>query len=340
MSASLAASRPSPTVRLRLAFAVAIGVACAAYVLAFGLTNPDFTSDFDQAWGGASALLHGQNPYDVVGPGKQYPWSWPLYYPLPALLIVAPLGLMPVLAARVVFAGLSGALVAFGISRDGFARWPLFISISFITAVELCQWSNLQLAAMLLPALGWVAVAKPNIGAAMALQSRTDRALVIMIAGSAILIGASFLVLPDWPRQWLENVKSAPHFKSPLTRPGGFILLLALLRWRRPEARLLTALAIIPQTPGFYDHVLVFTATKTFREALALSALTLVVFFAIVFLAPERTLSVWGELVGRLTVLLVYLPALGMILRRPNEGELPASVERVIAFVTRRPARS
>jgi hypothetical protein len=321
---------------MRLAFALAVGIACGLYVLAFGLANPDFASDFDQSWGGAAAILHGQNPYDVVGPGKQYPWSWPLYYPLPALLIVAPLGLLPVLAARVVFAGLSGGLLAFAISKEGFARWPLFISISFVTAVELCQWSNLQLAAMLLPALGWVAVAKPNIGVAMAAQSRTDRALLIMLAGSAILIAASFLILPDWPRQWLANVRSAPHFRSPLTRPGGFLLLLALLRWRRPEARLLTALAVMPQTPGFYDHVLVFSATKTFREALTLSALTLVVFFAIVFMNPERTLSVWGELVGRLTVLLVYLPTVVMILRRPNEGEVPKSIARLFALVTRR----
>src|SRR5215211_4482956 len=216
MSATPPRPVSAPSTRLRIAFALAVGVACGAYVLAFGLTNPDFTSDFDQVWGGASALLHGQNPYDVVGPGKQYPWSWPLYYPLPALLIVMPLGFLPILAARVVFAGVSAALVAFGISRDGFARWPLFISISFVTAVELCQWSNLQLAAMLLPALGWVAVAKPNIGAAMAVQARTDRALIIMAGGSAALVALSFLVLPDWPRQWLENVRSAPHFRSPL----------------------------------------------------------------------------------------------------------------------------
>jgi hypothetical protein len=340
MTANPPLSRPAPSTRLRVAFALAVGLACGTYVLAFGLTNPDFTSDFDQAWGGAVALLHGQNPYDVVGPGKQYPWSWPLYYPLPALLIVAPLGLLPVLAARVVFAALSAALVAFGISRDGFARWPLFISISFVTAVELCQWSNLQLAAMLLPALGWVAVAKPNIGVAMAVQSRTDRAVAVMLGGSAFLVAISFLVMPDWPRQWLDNVRSAPHFRSPLTRPGGFLILLALLRWRRPEARLLVALAVIPQTPGFYDHVLVFSATKTFREALTLSALTLGVFFAVVFLAPERTLAVWGEVVGRLTILLVYLPALVMILRRPNEGELPRSVARLLAAVMRRPAHS
>jgi heme A synthase len=60
------------------------------------------------------------------------------------------------------------------------------------------------------------------------------------------------------------------------------------------------------------------------------------VFFAIVFMNPERTLSVWGELVGRLTGLLVYLPTVVMILRRPNEGEVPKSIARLLAFVTRR----
>jgi hypothetical protein len=45
----------------------------------------------------------------------------------------------------------SAALLAFAITRDGFARWPLFISIAFMVNVELVQWSNLLAAAMLTP---------------------------------------------------------------------------------------------------------------------------------------------------------------------------------------------
>jgi hypothetical protein len=308
-------------------------------VLAFALTNPDFTSDFDHVWGGARALWEGQNPYLVVGPGKKYPWSWPLYYPVPALIIVGPLALIPVIAARVVFTSISAGLVAFGISRDGFARWPLFISISFVTAIELCQWSTLQYAAMLLPALGWIAVAKPNVGAVMAAHARTDRALVVMVAGGVLLTAVSFAILPDWPQYWIANVRSAHHFRSPLVRPGGFVLLLALLRWRRPEARVIAALAVVPQTPGFYDHVLVFSAAKTFRESLALAGLTLGVFFGVVLISPERTFAAWGEVVAKLTIVFVYLPALVMVLRRPNEGEIPHVIAWALGSVTRKMGR-
>ena len=329
-----------PPLRWRIVFALAVGVACGAYVLGFALTNPDFTSDFDHVWGGARALWNGQNPYLVVGPGKQYPWSWPLYYPLPALIIVGPLALIPVIAARVVFASISAGLLAFGISRDGFARWPLFISISFVTAIELCQWSTLQYAAMLLPALGWVAVAKPNVGAVMAAHAKTDRTLIVMIGGAALLAAVSFAILPNWPQYWIANVRSADHFRSPLVRPGGFLLLLALLRWRRPEARVLAALAVVPITPGFYDHVIAFSAARTFRESLTLAALTLGVFFGIVFISPERTLAVWGEVVGKLTIVFVYLPALVMVLRRPNEGEVPRVIARALSAITRGAVRA
>ena len=40
--------------RQRILFTAALGLLVAAYVTAHGLANPDFTSDFDQVWAGAS----------------------------------------------------------------------------------------------------------------------------------------------------------------------------------------------------------------------------------------------------------------------------------------------
>ena len=317
----------------RIALAAALGVCSALYVVAFAWANPDFVSDFDQVWGAARALVAGDNPYEAVGPGRQYPWRWPLYYPLPAVILATPLAPLPVVAARAVFAGVSAALLAWAITRDGFARWPLFLSISFVTAIELTQWSPLLTAAMLMPSLGWLAVTKPNLGAVMAAHAESNRTLFILVGGSLALLVVSFAVQPGWVGDWLEKVRSAPHFKAPVVRPFGVVLLLALLRWRRPEARLLAALALVPQTPTFYDHVFVFAVARTFRESLALTVCTFVVFFVIGFNAPLPSFDAWGDLLARATVYLIYLPALVMVLRRPNTGHVPEFLTRFEQFV-------
>jgi len=319
---------PLPSRRARAGVAVAVALLSAAYVLAFAVTNPDFTSDFDQVWGAARALLHRQDPYLVVGPGKSYPWQWPFFYPLSAALIASPLAGLPVIAARVVFAAVSAGLFAYAITWDGFGRSPVFISISFVTAVELVQWSPLLAAGMILPGLGWLAVAKPNLGIAMAAYARTDKGLAVMAAGVVVLFGVSFVVQPTWAREWFDAVRAAPQFRPLITRPAALVMLPVLLRWRRPEARFLAALALVPRTPTFYDHIFVFVAAMTFRESLVLTVGTFTVFFFMAFNAPFRDLNQRMELLTLGTVLFVYGPAVIMVLRRANVGEVPRVVDR------------
>ena len=243
-----------------------------------------------------------------------------MYYPLPALLIVSPLALLPVVLARIVFIAISAGLFTFAITRDGYGRLPVLLSISFVTAVEFVQWPMLLGAAMLIPGLGWVAVAKPNLGIAMAAYASTGRSLVIMLVSAVLLTAVSLVVMPNWPAEWLRHIRAAAHFVAPVARPFGFLLLAVLLRWRRPEARLLAALACVPHTPSFYDHVLVFLVPQTSREALSLTVLTFAVYFAVAFAPPFHSYQEWGDFVGTATVLLIYLPAVVMVLRRPNEG--------------------
>src|SRR5689334_13628725 len=208
---------------------------------------------------------------------------------MPALVLTAPLGLFPVVAARAIFASVSAALLAFAITRDNFDRWPLFISISFMVNVELVQWSNLLTAAMLLPTLGGIAAAKPNIGLGIAAYADRTRSTWAMAVGGVILVALSFAVFPAWLSYWVENARSAPHVSPLLLRPGGPLLLATLVRWRRPEARLIAALACTPLTPTFYDPVLLFLVTRTFREALLLTVCTFALFFIVVFAGPIRT---------------------------------------------------
>lgn len=322
---------PSPSRFIRAAIALGVALASVAYVVAYARVNPDFVSDFDQLWAAGRALWRGADPYHVVGPRGSFLWKWPLYYPAPAILVVAPLGLVSVVAARAIFTAISTGLFAYAITRHGYDRLLLLLSISFVTAVELVQWSPLLTAAMLLPSAAWLAVAKPNLGAAMAAYASSRRVFVTMIAGGVLLVAASILMLPTWPREWWDNVRSAPHFIAPVVRPAGFLLLAVLARWRRPEARLLAALACVPQTPTFYDHVLVFVVARSAREALVLVVLTFVVYFAVAFAAPFDTFQQWGNFVANATMALIYAPAVIMVLRRPNEGTVPAFVDRVLA---------
>jgi hypothetical protein len=301
-------------------FAAAIGAASALYVLCYARANPGFVSDFDQVWAAAAALWRGENPYLVVGPRGAFHWHWPLYYPMPALVLAAPLALLPLVAARMAFAGISAALLAYGITRDGFSRWPLFISISFIVNVELVQWSNLLTAAMLLPLLSGIAIAKPNIGIGVVAFAERRSTLWVAFFVSTFLLGVSFAVFPSWLPYWLENTRSAPHIAPLLFRPGGSLILTSLLRWRRPEARLLAALACTPLTPTFYDPVLLYVVTRTFREALVLTASTFILFFIVAFAGPIHTSAQWGEIVTTASVWVVYLPCVIIVLRRPNSA--------------------
>jgi hypothetical protein len=101
-------------------------------------------------------------------------------------------------------------------------------------------------------------------------------------------------------------------------RPGGALLLLALLRWRQPEARLLAAMSLIPQTGGLYDTVPLFLIPRTRWEAYGLAAATQLVAIA----DPARTypgIDLFSAIKIRwpLMFVLVYVPALLLVLRRP-----------------------
>jgi hypothetical protein len=320
----------TPTVIQRAVFAVIICALVATYVFAHSLANPDFTSDFDQVWAGAKALWQGKDPYLVVGPGREFGWRWPLYYPLPALIAVAPLGLLPVITARTVFAAGSAALLAWAITRDNWSRLPIFLSVSFMVTMELGQWSVLYAAAFFLPMLGVAGFAKPNFGLALGAAAYRPHAIMWLVGGTVVLLGVSQMLQPGWHESWLANLRAADHFKPHVLRPLGFLLLLAAVKWRRPEARWLLALAVIPQAPSFYDQMLLSVICLTRQESLAFAVSTVVLFFYVGFNTPQPDYAAWGRVVGNGTLWICYFPALVMILRRPNEGNLPPLIERIV----------
>ena len=311
----------SPQRRILLSIGLGIVAGLVAYtrLRAMGILAADLT----WPWRGARALLAGQDPYQVIQPTGDYPFDAPLYYPLPALLVFLPLAPLPAEAAAGLFMAISVALLVFGLTRDGYERLPMLISLPFLNCLIWPQWSPLLTAAVLLPGLLPLAIAKPSIGLAAFAARGTWRAAVAVVA----ILALSLALLPAWPWEWLQAIRRHGG-DIPLLCLGGPLLLLALLRWRDWRGRLLAGLAIVPQVP--YDAVMVWLVPRTLRQSLALALLS------------------WGALVtwpvgARLGVragiswmnVWVYLPACGMLvwpdvlriwrLRWRTEEEEPSS---------------
>ncbi len=317
-------TKAQPSRCVRLAAAVSIGLASALFT-AFTFHRPDSTPDFEFWWRAARMLLHGANPYHMTPGMADWPLDNLLFYPLPTLLLTLPLAEQSLSVAGAIFTGISGGLLAWLVSRDGLWRLWLFGSASYFMACKLGQWSPLVMAVAFLPAAGFLAAMKPNLGLALLAYRPSWRAIL----GCAAVGFMSFGVLPSWLADWQANVSfvsSLVSHPSPITLSGGPILLLALLRWRRPEARLLLAMACVPQLLFWADQLPLFLIPQTKGEMKALllwSALCFLAWYLWFAPYPAYVLSR-----NPFVFCAIYLPCLIMILRRPNEGDLPGWIER------------
>jgi hypothetical protein len=288
--------------------------------LAYRLPPPT-TSDFDQIWLGARVLVSGADPYAVVPTtGTHYP----LFYPLPAVLVGIPFAAFPLLAARVLWAAASGVALAWAALRYGRGLPVALLSASFLNAVIQGQWSPLVTAAAVVPALSWALVVKPSIGAAL-FAAFPNRWAVI---GGLLLLGVSLVVYPTWPARWADGLRAATHMMPIAARPGGFLLFLALIRWRQPEARLLAAMACVPQTLGLYETLPLFLIPRTRWQGYALAGLSYLAAFAQVAAVPRLPgMPLDAMFAARWPFIFVclYCPALVMVLLpRPVEDRAPS----------------
>jgi hypothetical protein len=305
--------------------AVVIGCLIAAVSwIAFPFTHG---ADFAQFHFHARNWLAGRDPYvggfPILRQTRVVPE--PFFYPFPTLFVLAPFALVPLRAAMALFVGSSTALLAWGILAKSPERLPMLLGAGFIAASGLGQWTPLVTATLLIPALGFLAVVKPNVG----LASVADDPSAIRILGGGALLLVSLAFQPNWPAEWMANLRSMPPHPSPILLPGGFLALLALARWRRPEARLLVAMACVPQLMYFADQLPLWLVAKTRRESILLSATSLVA-WAISLQALNRPGGMPAFESDALVLLGVYAPALAMVLRRRNEGTIPLFLERRI----------
>ena len=300
-----------------------LAVVCGGLAFAAFRHTPDHVSDFDQLWFGARALWQGRDPYSVVGPGRELDFPWPLYYPVPALLVVMPLIALPLFVARATFVAVSAGLLAYGITRDGWRPLLLFASAAYIVALTQVQFAPLFVAALFLPLVGVLLVAKPNLGLCIIGSSLSRSLILASILGGVVLVAASYVVMPTWFDSWRTALAEAPYYKPYLLRPGGILLLAAIVRWRRPEARLLVAMAIIPLNATLYDALPLFVIPATINEAALLALASHGAWHLALARRGDPSFLHAANANALTNLLLLYLPALVMILRRPNVGAVP-----------------
>jgi len=268
-----------------------------------------WTTDWRVFWTAGRAFVRGTDPYAAV---RQLHTGYPLFYPGPALVLLAPFGLLSLKAGWLAWGALSGALLGLAARRHGRGLWVGGLSACFAEAVTFGQWVPLMIASAILPGLGGVLAAKPSIGVSL-FALRPRRSAVLGALGLALL---SLAVLPRWPVEWLAALHSTNHL-PPVLKPWGWVLLLAALRWRTPEGRLMLALACVPQTTSLYESLPLFLVCRKRSDAYLLAVLS-----HVAALVQDRYYSAPGQVLEtviahRWPVFLVtlWLPALVMVLR-------------------------
>jgi len=134
--------------------------------------------------------------------------------------------------------------------------------------------------------------------------------------GGVALFGLAFVVWPHWTDGWFHAARLAPH-RPAILRPGGVLLLLALLRWRLPEARQLAMLSLVPLSPHLYEALPLMLVARKRKELLAL-ALCGTIGLAAGAVTPHAVGPDHGPIPWTVVFLTGYLPALVVVLRHRN----------------------
>jgi hypothetical protein len=236
-----------------------------------------------------------------------------------------PFACLPLAVAGPLFVALSCGALAFVISAC--AWWPLlmFASGSMIVAVIVANFAIVLPLGLFVPWLAWLGVFKPNIGIAILAYRPAARTLTLMVLITAL----SLAVRPTWPREWLSVAMASPFHFAPWRTAGGILLLAAITRWRLPEGRLLLALALVPSSPIAYEALPLFAIPRSKREMLCLAITTNVIFVLIAPYSLQADHDKYLSIAQPAMVWLAYMPALLMVLRRPNCGSVPAWLERI-----------
>jgi hypothetical protein len=308
----------APNLRVRVAIALGAAVFAGALAAHTQAHAGGHGSDYRLLWSGARDVARGIDPYGIRPDGSLPTLVDRFFYPLPAVIIGAPFAWLPAEAAAICFAACAGFALLFAITRDDLERVPIVLSIPFIVAAKIAQTTPLIMAFALLPALAGLAFIKPNLGAAFFARSPSVSSLVT----GAVLFGVATLAFPHWPLHWLQTVRSSTIHTAPLRTVFGFVGVASILRWRRPEARLLFVMTVVPHGLAFYDELPLWLVAMTRHEAMVLTAASWFACFAWLGVGDAQFMhsGIWSTA-------FLYLPATALVLRRANRGSVPRWIE-------------
>jgi hypothetical protein len=288
-------------------------------------------ADTDQVWYAAREVLAGRDPYDTMGPGRPVEYRYPLYYPLTTVVATLPLATLPLWFSRAVLIAAPAAWFAWTLTARERWRGLWLAGWPFVEAVSVGQWSPFMMAAALTPAAGWLLVLKPQLAVAWLLATLSRRLFLQVAVAGAVLGAITFAIDPGWLGSWRATVAGADHMRVLGLRPVGLVLLLALTRWRRLEARALLAVAAVPITPMPYELLPLGLVPATPRQTVALVVAALVARLATIPILLHVPFADRPSVAADLLVVGLCWPALLMVLRRPNEGTVPEWTANIAA---------
>ncbi len=233
-------------------------------------------------------------------------------YPFTAMLFMYPFTFLPLSLVAPLFLALSTSILSYAMLRNK-ENWRLlaFVSLPFLSALHSVQWAPLFTAALLLPGFLPIVLVKPQLGLVLLAVGKWNGRI---LAATCIFALLSLLMYPGWPLDWLRHGDlSSYDGRIPLLTGPGVLLLLAGLRWRDKRARLLLAMALVPQRL-WYDQLLLFLIPRSFGEQgllVAFSWLCALLDFQGVWQTCNGHVqpSVWP-----MTINFLYFPALAMVL--------------------------
>ncbi len=178
------------------------------------------------------------------------------------------------------------------------------------------QWPPLLIAAALTPRLLLAAGGKPTLGFALWRAYPNRKAVIGGCCSSALCL----LVRPGWVHEWLAlGGPDASQAASPAARVGSCCC------WPcsaggGPRRACWRCSALMPQTTALYETLPLALAAERKVEAAAFASLTMVAHL-LYLLGPQGPWPVGAEYQWWVMLVLIYLPVLGLVLRRPNERE-------------------
>ena len=311
---------PAP---LRLPISLLLGILAGFLTYVIAVKQPQ-DSDILLLRAAAAAIVHGESPYAAITG---------LTYPLPGLVLITPLALVPPGFACALFTFVGTTAFAWALMEQGYAPLLGFFSPGMLFAAQVGQWSPLFAGAVAVAPLGVFLIVKPHVG----LATFAARPTWWAVAGALVSVAIAFAVQPTWIHDWRASmalagvsvgaVQTASPYNAPVALTGGVLVLLALSKWRRPEARLLVVLACVPQSLLLYEIVPLALIPRGWKQATTYLVLSHVVWRILRFENPWPVKAEYLNASGTLIMLAIFLPLTAMVLKRPNEGELPAWLE-------------